>query len=149
MKKKKRKSKEKQTEISVMEKEPEIDFKTEEVSEEETENQNPNLEEAILQLVQCIDLSDRKHIVAAERMSNIEKSIAGITFFMDIILAIPEIRNNLPEHVQEALDKRNKKTEAPEAEKMIEESETEIIPLKDRIKLLETEAEKVTKKMRI
>ena len=147
-KKKSKKTKEKRIVAAVMDEKTDIDFKTEAVPEEEPENQISNIVVAISEIVGLIDLTDRKHIVAAERLSGIEKSIAGITFFMDMILAIPEIRNNLPQHVREALDKKHENGQTKDGQIQEEKNEAGSIPLKERISFLKSEAENVTKKMR-
>jgi len=148
MPKKKKISKEKQIITIAEEKNSDADLKTETIAEEELQNQIPNIIEAISELVELIDLSDKKHLIAAERIAVIEKSIAGLTFFMDLLLHIPPIRNSLPDHVREALEKKHKETKT-EAETIQEEkSEVDSIPLKDKISFLRSEAEKVTKKMR-
>jgi len=153
MAKQKKKSKEKQLVTATLDEKTDIDFDTEAVRQEEPENKDPEIIETVYELIKIMDLSEKKHIVAAERISILEKSVAGLTFFMNILLNIPIIKENLPEHVLEGLNKKHRKNEAPQFNIEVEEEKENpgmliITPIKQRIEFLKHEAENVTKKIR-
>jgi hypothetical protein len=128
-----------------MENEDDILTDDEEPEPEETEEDI----DPVAELIEIQKLSNKKHKIAAERISQVEKSIAGLTFFVDFILNIPVIKENLPEHVKEVLAKIHDKRE-PETPGIVQdENKTEEVPLKKQLNFLKTEAANVTKKTRI